>query len=60
MTNDYSTDADVIENAISAVYIKKSSIADNLSTNDSTKVLSAKQGKLINDKIGVAITYINL
>lgn len=34
-------------------------IADNLTTNDSTKVLSAKQGKILNDLIGDAITYIN-
>lgn len=34
-------------------------IADNLTTNDSTKVLSAKQGKVLNDLIGQAISYIN-
>jgi len=34
-------------------------IVDNLTTNDSTKVLSAKQGKVLNDLIGDAITYIN-
>lgn len=34
-------------------------IADNLTTNDSTQVLSAKQGKVLNDLIGSAITYIN-
>lgn len=31
--------------------VAKSDIADNLTTNDSTKVLSAKQGKLLNDHI---------
>jgi len=36
-----------------------SDIADNLTTNDATKVLSAKQGKVLNDLIGNAITYIN-
>ena len=34
-------------------------IVDNLTTNDATKVLSAKQGKVLNDLIGDAITYIN-
>ena len=34
-------------------------IADNLTTNDSTQVLSAKQGKALADLIGSAITYIN-
>ena len=34
-------------------------IVDNLTTNDATKVLSAKQGKVLNDLISDAITYIN-
>lgn len=34
-------------------------IADNLTTNDATQVLSAKQGKVLKDLIGNAITYIN-
>ena len=34
-------------------------IVDNLTTNDATKTLSAKQGKVLNDLIGNAITYIN-
>lgn len=34
-------------------------IADNLTTNDATQVLSAKQGKVLADLIGEAITYIN-
>lgn len=34
-------------------------IVDNLTTNDATKVLSAKQGKVLNDLIGTAIQYIN-
>lgn len=33
-------------------------IIDNLTTDDATKVLSAKQGKILNDMIGSAITYI--
>ena len=35
-------------------------IADNLTTDDNTKVLSAKQGKALADLIGDAITYINM
>ena len=38
--------------------VNTSDIADNLTTNDATKVLSAKQGKALNDLIGSAITYI--
>ena len=34
-------------------------IVDNLTTDDATKTLSAKQGKVLNDRIGVAINYIN-
>jgi len=39
--------------------LTSSDIADNLTTNDATKVLSAKQGKALKDLIGDAITYIN-
>lgn len=56
---DYSTDASTIKTALDAVYVKKTDIADNLTTNDATKVLSAKQGKVLNDLIGQAIAYIN-
>ena len=52
-TNTYLTSS-----AISGM-LTSSDIADNLTTNDSTKVLSAKQGKALNDLIGQAITYIN-
>lgn len=34
-------------------------IVDNLTTDDASKVLSAKQGKALKDLIGNAITYIN-
>ena len=34
-------------------------IVDNLTTDDATKILSAKQGKVLNDLIGDAISYIN-
>ena len=40
--------------------VNTSDIVDNLTTNDATKVLSAKQGKVLNDLIGTAINYINL
>lgn len=40
-------------------FITSSDIVDNLTTNDATKVLSAKQGKALKDLIGDAITYIN-
>lgn len=56
---DYSTDASTIKTALDAVYVKKTDIVDNLTTNDATKVLSAKQGKALNDLIGAAISYIN-
>ena len=39
--------------------LTSSDIADNLTTDSSTKVLSAKQGKELNDLIGQAISYIN-
>ena len=39
--------------------LTSSDIADNLTTDSSTKVLSAKQGKTLNDLIGQAISYIN-
>jgi len=56
---DYSTAAASVKNALDAVYVKKSDIVDDLVTNDSTKPLSAKQGKVLKDLIGSAISYIN-
>ena len=56
---DYSTAAASVKNALDAVYVKKSDIVDDLTTNDATKPLSAKQGKALADLIGSAITYIN-
>ena len=46
-----------IDTAISDM-LTSSDIVDNLTTNDNTKVLSAKQGKVLYDLIGSAITYI--
>lgn len=40
-------------------YLQTSDIVDNLNTNDATKPLSSKQGKVLNDLIGQAIAYIN-
>lgn len=37
----------------------KVTIIDNLTTDDATKALSAKQGKALSDMIGESITYIN-
>ena len=36
-----------------------SDIVDNLTTDNANKVLSARQGKILNDLIGSAIEYIN-
>ena len=38
-----------IKNKMAAYYVKLENIVDNLTTNDSTKVLSAKQGKQLQD-----------
>ena len=58
MTSVYDTVCAAIKTALDAVYLKKSDVVDNLSTNDATKALSSKQGKALNDQIGSAITYI--
>ena len=42
-----------------STYVRSDDIVDNLTTNDSTKVLSAKQGYQLNQLIGSAISYIN-
>lgn len=39
--------------------LTSSDIADNLTTDNASKVLSAKQGKVLKDLIGNAISYIN-
>ena len=64
----YDTVCAAIKTALDAVYASKththtgmltsSDIVDNLTTNNASKVLSAKQGKVLNDMIGSAITYI--
>ena len=57
--SNYDEECATIKTALDNVYIKKSEIVDNLTTNDSTKPLSAKQGKALADLIGAAINYIN-
>lgn len=59
LKNDGSIDTNtyLTSSAISGM-LTTSDIADNLTTDSSTKVLSAKQGKALNDLIGQAITYI--
>jgi len=59
VTSVYDTVCAAIKTALDAVYLKKSDVVDNLTTDNATKALSAKQGKALNDKIGSAITYIN-
>ena len=40
-------------------YLSSDSVVDNLNSTSSTNVLSARQGKVLNDLIGTAIQYIN-
>jgi len=42
-----------------STFIQKSEIVDNLTTDNSNRPLSARQGKILNDLIGSAIEYIN-
>ena len=57
----YYSDVDGIGNIDKELAVKGDlpTIIDNLTTNDATKVLSAKQGKILNDLIGDAIDYVN-
>ena len=48
----------VVNNIVSKM-IKNTDIVDNLTTNDSTKVLSAKQGKALSDHIAHKLGYID-
>ena len=59
LKNDGSIDTNtyLTSSAISGM-LTTSDTVDNLTTNDATKPLSAKQGKALNDMIGSAITYI--
>ena len=42
-----------------STFVQKADIVDNLTTDNANKVLSARQGKILNDLIGSAIEYIN-
>lgn len=62
----YTEKATEVKTTLDSAYVSKTDIVDNLTTNDATKVLSAKQGKELNDKIGTIsnvlsniISYIN-
>lgn len=46
-------------NALTSKFVAKSDVANNLTTTVNGKVLDARQGKILNDLIGDAITYIN-
>lgn len=47
----YTDEASAIKTALDSSYISKTDIVDNLTTNDNTKALSAKQGKALYDMI---------
>ena len=49
MTSDFSTKIAKVKTALEAVFVKKSDITDNLTSTDTNKPLSAKQGKALND-----------
>lgn len=69
MTDVYDSAAVIVKTALDATYAAKShthsgmltssDIVDNLTTDNASKVLSAKQGKALKDLIGNAISYIN-
>ena len=49
----------IINNFVNAIRNTAPSVVDNLTSTSTTDALSAKQGKVLNDKIGDAINYIN-
>lgn len=51
--------SDGYEEELANLHNIQDNIVDNLTTNDATKSLSAKQGKILNDKIGDILTIIN-
>ena len=56
--NWYDSIVTAVKTAIEAVFLKKSDIVDNLTTNNSNKALSARQGKLLKDELGDIHTLI--
>lgn len=49
MTSDFSTKITKVKTALETVFVKKADIQDNLTSTDTNKPLSAKQGKQLND-----------
>ena len=47
------------DGSVTSAKLSNGLVVDNLTTDDASKVLSAKQGKVLNDLIGDAIVYIN-
>ena len=58
-TSDLTNDSGFITSAAIADMLTSNDIANNLTTTSSGKVLDARQGKVLADLIGDAITYIN-
>ncbi len=49
MTSIYDTICAEIKEALDSAYLKRSDVVDNLTTNDSSKPLSAKQGMVLKE-----------
>ena len=49
MTSDFSTKITKLKTALENVFVKKADIKDNLTSTDTNKPLSAKQGKVLNE-----------
>lgn len=58
-TSDLQNDSGFITSSAISNMVTTSDIANDLNTTTSGKVLDARQGKVLNDLIGQAITYIN-
>jgi len=52
MDNWYDTIVSNLKTALETIFVKKSDIKDNLTSTDTNKPLSAKQGKVLKDEIG--------
>lgn len=60
LANNSVTTGKLSDNSVTYAKLDANLVVDNLTTDDASKVLSAKQGKVLNDLIGEAITYINM
>ena len=58
-TSDITNDSNFITSNSLSGYLQNTDVVDKLSSTSSTVPLSAKQGKVLNDLIGEAISYIN-